>query len=162
LAVQPRDVWLAALALMGDRLHETVWRQIDSQAQRLDGITAHLGRPSARLAMHQSQLARHAQRLRYGTLSQMAGRRQAWQAQATEFPQTWTQSLQRSHERLDRAALRLQLLDPRLVLQRGYAWLTDENGLPITAAAATHPGQAVQATLADGTVDLTVTERRLL
>ena len=32
------------------------------------------------------------------------------------------------HERLDQSALRLRLLDPTLVLQRGYAWLADARG----------------------------------
>ncbi|NTV87331.1 MAG: exodeoxyribonuclease VII large subunit, partial [Burkholderiaceae bacterium] len=62
----------------------------------------------------------------------------------------------------DRAGLRLQSLDPRLVLQRGYAWLTDDGGSAVTSVVQTRPGQALQATLADGTVDLTVTQRRLL
>ena len=50
----------------------------------------------------------------------------------------------------------MELLDPRLVLQRGYALLTDEAGRPITSARQTHPGQALLATLADGEVALTV------
>jgi len=61
-----------------------------------------------------------------------------------------------SAERLARAALRLELLDPRLVLQRGYAWLTDAEGQAVTRAAQTRPGQALRATLHDGAVDLQV------
>ena len=37
-------------------------------------------------------------------------------------------------------------LDPRLVLERGYAFLTDEQGLAITRTAQVRPGQALQAT----------------
>jgi exodeoxyribonuclease VII large subunit len=59
-------------------------------------------------------------------------------------------------ERLERAALRLQLLDPALVLQRGYAWLTDATGHTITRAAQTAPGDALRAQLADGSLDLRV------
>ena len=65
-----------------------------------------------------------------------------------------------ARERLNRAALRLQLLDPKLVLQRGFAWLSDADGLAITAVAQTKEGQALQATLADGVVDLTVSANR--
>ena len=64
--------------------------------------------------------------------------------------------------RLERAALRLELLDPKVVLQRGYAWLSDLQGQPITTAKATHPGQPVRAVLADGQVDLTVATRQLI
>jgi len=58
--------------------------------------------------------------------------------------------------------LRLDLLDPRLVLQRGYALLTDENGAAVTRIGQTHAGQALTATLADGEVDLAVLKQRLI
>jgi exodeoxyribonuclease VII large subunit len=61
-----------------------------------------------------------------------------------------------ARERLHRAELRLQLLDPKLVLQRGFAWLTDADGQAVTSVAHTAEGQALQATLADGVVDLRV------
>jgi len=57
---------------------------------------------------------------------------------------------------LARAGMRLELLDPKLVLQRGYALLRDDKGAPVTTAARTHPGQAITATLADGEVALPV------
>ena len=64
--------------------------------------------------------------------------------------------LQRSAPaRCDRSQLRLELLDPRLVLQRGYALLTDAAaGGPSPAPRRRTPGQALRATLADGEVDL--------
>ena len=64
--------------------------------------------------------------------------------------------LSRRQDRLARAELRLGLLDPTLVLQRGYAWLSTAEGHTITSVQQTRPGQSVRATLADGTVDLTV------
>jgi exodeoxyribonuclease VII large subunit len=67
----------------------------------------------------------------------------------------------RTQERLERARLRLGLLDPRLVLQRGYAWLAQRDGAAITSVAQAIPGQAVRATLADGELDLTVRAQRL-
>jgi exodeoxyribonuclease VII large subunit len=64
--------------------------------------------------------------------------------------------LERGALQLERGRLRMELLDPRLVLRRGYALLSDDHGRPITTAAGTHPGQLVTATLADGEVDLAV------
>jgi exodeoxyribonuclease VII large subunit len=65
--------------------------------------------------------------------------------------------LERASRQRERLELRLQLLDPRLVLQRGYALLTDtESGHPITSVAQAHAGQHVRAALADGEVDLKV------
>jgi exodeoxyribonuclease VII large subunit len=50
----------------------------------------------------------------------------------------------------------LGLLDPRLVLQRGYAWLSDAQGRPLVRAAQARAGQTVQASLADGQLSLQV------
>ena len=61
-----------------------------------------------------------------------------------------------AHERLGRASLRLQLLDPRLVLQRGYALLHDSAGQLVTQVGQTHAGQALQAQLSDGRIHITV------
>jgi exodeoxyribonuclease VII large subunit len=54
----------------------------------------------------------------------------------------------------------MELLDPRLVLQRGYALLVDAAGRPVTSVQQTHPGQSLVATLADGEVALTVAPQR--
>jgi exodeoxyribonuclease VII large subunit len=162
LVSQPRDVWLGALALIDGRMLDASQRLLDTQSQRLDLAASRLGRPSALVARQQMQLARQAQRLRYATLSKMERLTTEWRRLSAEFPQRMEQQMVRRHDRLDRAGLRLQSLDPRLVLQRGYAWLTDDGGRAVTSVAQTRPGQALQATLADGTVDLTVTQRRLL
>ena len=67
------------------------------------------------------------------------------------------QRLERASRQCERIEMRLQLLDPRLVLQRGYALLTDTaSGHPITSVRQAHAGQAVRAALADGEVDLRV------
>ena len=72
------------------------------------------------------------------------------------------QRLRAQAERVDRAELRLGLLDPRLVLQRGYALLTDSDGRTVTGVGQARPGDALRATLADGVLDLTVGQPRLL
>jgi exodeoxyribonuclease VII large subunit len=68
------------------------------------------------------------------------------------------QGLSRRQDRLQQASLHLSLLDPTLVLRRGYAWLTDVDGQSITSVRQTRVGQLVRATLADGTLDLTVSD----
>jgi exodeoxyribonuclease VII large subunit len=59
-------------------------------------------------------------------------------------------------QRLERAALRLSSVDPHRVLERGYAWLSDDKGQALTHADQFQPGQSVQATLSDGVVPLVV------
>ena len=46
------------------------------------------------------------------------------------------------------------MLDPQHVLARGYAWLQDEAGQPITSVARLQVGQNVEARLADGAAEL--------
>jgi exodeoxyribonuclease VII large subunit len=135
---------------------EASQRVLDAQNQRLDVAAARLGRPSARIGQQALLLARQAQRLRYAMLSKMERLKTGLQRLDADFPSKMAQEMRRRADRLERAGLRLQSVDPHLVLQRGYAWLSDRAGQPITRASATYPGQPVQAVLVDGTVDLTV------
>ena len=52
---------------------------------------------------------------------------------------------------------RLRALDPSQVLARGYAWLTDAQGVPVMSVSALHEGDALRAVLNDGSADVTVT-----
>jgi len=78
------------------------------------------------------------------------------------LPQVLQRSLQAQAQRLERMDLRLQLLDPRLVLKRGYALLSDDKGRPVTQVRQAPPGAALKAQLSDGAVDVVVTQPRLL
>lgn len=162
LVAQPRDVWLGALAQASERLSNAVLRQFDNQSQRVDLAASRLGRPSALLARQQLRLGQQAQRLRYEVLSNLQLKTSTLQGLEASFPEKLRRAAAVAHERLERARLRLELLDPRLVLQRGYAWLADLDGSAVTRVRQTHVGQALRATLADGEVDLTVAPQRLI
>ena len=162
LVAQPREVWLGALGLLAGRLADGLQRQIDARCQRLDQAAARLGRPSGIVARQQMQLARLAQRMRHGALFKMQQLAHAQQALEGDLPAKVQRRLALHAERLERAALRLELLDPRLVLQRGYALLADADGKAVTSVRQARPGAALRATLADGVVDVTVVPPRLL
>ncbi len=162
LVSQPRSVWLGALELLRDRLDDGVQRQLDQRHQRLDHVAQRLGRPSGLVGRQQLQLARLAQRLRHAVLLKTQRLAQAQSALEAHLPQSVARNLQQRADRVERAALRLELLDPRLVLQRGYALLTDVAGQPVVRPAQVQPGDAVVATVAEGAIDLTVSQRRLL
>ncbi|KOC30582.1 exodeoxyribonuclease VII [Comamonas testosteroni] len=162
LVAQPREVWLGALGLMQDRLDNAVQRVMDRQAQRLDIAAQRLGRPSEQLARNQLQLSRQAQRLRHAMLLKLQRLAQNQQALQVNFPSIFQRNLEQQKQTLDRIDLRLQLLDPRLVLQRGYALLTDEQGRAVTQVRQAVPGAALKAQLSDGVVDVVVTQPRLL
>ena len=156
LVSAPRDLWLGALDLMEDRLREAIDRRLDLFSQRLDGAAARLGRPSAVVGRQQLRLAHHAQRLRYALRSRLDRVAQDQHAVSQRFPAAVARHRLLREDRLDRIDSRLRLLDPALVLQRGYAWLTDARGQAVTSAITLTPGDQVTARLADGSVDMSV------
>jgi exodeoxyribonuclease VII large subunit len=180
LAAQPRETWLAALRMEHERLQQAAWRRLDRLTQRIDQAAAHLGRPSARTAQQHLRMERQSQRLRFavdarlqrarGELLQRQGprfqsvvsaRRERADAQLQQAGERLVAALrgrlERATRQADRLEMRLQLLDPRLVLQRGYALLTDaSSGQPITSVRDARAGQDLRAALADGEVDLRV------
>jgi exodeoxyribonuclease VII large subunit len=161
LAATARGEWLAALDSLASQLQLAARRRLDREAQRIDHGSARLGRPSVRLGAQQLRLTGAAHRLRYGLAARLLAARNALPGRGQALEAALATRFRRSHEALERQRLRLELLDPRLVLQRGYALLTDLEGAAIGRAAQTRPGQALRATLADGEIDLTVAPRRL-
>jgi exodeoxyribonuclease VII large subunit len=157
LAAQPQETWLAALGLMHERLQAATLRRIDRAGQRLDQAAAHLGRPSARTAQQHLRIERQAQRLRQALAARLRNAQDQVATRREGLAARVAQRLERASRQRERIEMRLQLLDPRLVLQRGYALLTDAaSGHPITSVRQAHAGQAVRAALADGEVDLRV------
>ena len=142
------------------RVQQRMTHALDTYAQRLDGLQHRLGRPAERM---------QRESLRLDHLSQQLGQalRQPWPLQRQRL-QWFEQALQRGAQqrlehntrRLDQLAAHLELLDPRRVLQRGYALLQDTQGHAVTRAADLDRGQQLHATLMDGEVVVTVDERR--
>ncbi|KJA12395.1 exodeoxyribonuclease VII [Acidovorax temperans] len=162
LVAQPREVWLGALDVLADRLESAVQRQIDLRHQRLDQAAQRLGRPSGLAAREQLRLARCAQRLRHGMLLNLERLALKNKALEADFAQKTARRIAQQSDRLERARLRLELLNPHLVLQRGYALLTDSHGHAVTSVGQARLGDALRATLADGVLDVTVDHPRLL
>lgn len=157
LVAAPRAQHLALLDQLQERLRDALLAQVDRQGQRLDRVAARLGRPSALAARQQVGLQHRAQRLRHAAQVQLQAALRRHDQQRQALPAALAAAVQHPRAQLDRAALRLGLLDPALVLQRGYAWLTDVQGQALTRAAQLRAGDAVQATLADGQARMTVT-----
>ncbi len=162
LVSAPRTQWLGALDLLAGRLQDGAQRQIDLRLQRLDQAAQRLGRPSGLVARQQLRLAGLAQRMRHGALLKTQRLAQAQQSLQGNFTVNMQRALAQHAQTLDRAALRLELLNPQIVLQRGYALLTDGEGHALMRPAQVRLGDAVHARLAEGELDLTVAPRRLL
>lgn len=157
LAAQARDAWLTGLAAATDRLSSSVVARLDLASQRLDQASSRLGRPLARLSAQQLRLGRGAHRLSFAIRARLDSDLRAWGTADMALQDVVRSRLDRGADVLERVRLRLELLDPRLVLKRGYALLTDGSGRAVTRVAQTHPGQDLIATLTDGEVALTVT-----
>ena len=162
LCAQPRSSWLNGLDLAFSRLQTGVERQLQSQNQRLDWAASRISRPSHLVTRQQSRVSAVAQSLNQAMHALMRDERLTLQALGANLPRAVDATAQRGRHRLERAQLRLELLDPKLVLQRGYSWLAELNGEPITSVKSIHLGQPIRATLADGQVDLTVCAPRLI
>ena len=178
MAATDRGVGLEALLVLEHRLSRGLIRQQDRQAQRLDAVAARLGvgllrqqerqsqrlnaiatrlsRPQALLGQHTQWLDRLAARLQTGVRSQFMAQGHQLERLSDRLSFNRAQQLPQRAQRLELAALRLSSVDPHRVLERGYAWLSDDKGLALTHADQFQSGQSVQATLSDGVVPLVV------
>lgn len=159
LCAPPRQQQLDALDLVQAQCQQALMAGLDQRSQRLDQLSQRLSRPSARV--HDSRQALLVWQHRLQTASQRTLQRQQnrLQTQADRLPAALLRQRQQNSQRLQRCEAALGLLDPSLVLQRGYAFLTDGDGAALTRAADATPGQALNAHLSDGVLALQVTGR---
>jgi exodeoxyribonuclease VII large subunit len=134
LCATTQQDWLDAVDQLQDRMRGGVTRMLDRQSQRLDLAAVRIGKPSGVVSGLRHRLDSAHQRLEHAV----------------------HRNLEQRRHRIQTAELRLGLLDPTLVLSRGYAWLTDERGVALTRVNQLHSGQSVGARLADGSAELTV------
>lgn len=139
LAAPRRDEALAQLQARAQALQRASQRLLDRHAQRLDLLALRRSRLAA-LLQRQAQRLVHLQQ----------------RAQAALGAQ-----LRLHAQHLQALGQRLQALDPRQVLARGYAWVTHPGGRPVTAAAHLQPGAALQAEWHDGRATLVVQQVQL-
>jgi exodeoxyribonuclease VII large subunit len=137
-------------------LTDSVMATIDKMNQRLDWVAGRLGRPSGRISDQNAKLQRIVQTLKFAVRTQVNQQLQGIKTLSLNLPKALQSNLQSQQRGLSHHQTRLDLLDPHLVLERGYAWLTDESGRALTHAKDFLPAQDVSATLADGQVKLRV------
>ncbi|HEX4508557.1 MAG TPA: exodeoxyribonuclease VII large subunit [Burkholderiaceae bacterium] len=173
-----RTAWLEALVASERTLRSRMEQRLQSSAQRLDTAAARLARPTQALAAWRERLQRlahrqqaavrlHAQQL--ATANASVGARLV--RAADRLAQQQATRLRADGERLGRAverrlaALRetqrwheraLSALAPQRVLERGYALLESEPGMPVTSVRDLSPGKHVTAVLRDGRAGMQV------
>jgi exodeoxyribonuclease VII large subunit len=137
LASPTQEDGLALLAAVVRVMQRRVHQVVDTQAQRLDRATLRLRRPADLVRRHAERVALLRQRLHARAARHVPQQRQACQ-------------------RLASLQARLASLDPRQVLSRGYAWLSDEQGHALTSVDTLAAGQTITAQLPDGQVRASV------
>jgi exodeoxyribonuclease VII large subunit len=160
LAAPEQQAALAQLALLAQRLQRRAHQQLDTEAQRLDTLALRLGAPARALALQQQRLQALQQRLQLALRQRIAQAGLQLAPLAARLQRAQALQAERQAQRLQSLAQRLAALDPRQVMARGYAWVSDAQGRPVTAAAALQPGDALQAEWSDGSAALQVQQVR--
>ena len=107
--------------------------------------------PSRRLRSRHQELSLLRQRL--GQMSPhtgLASARAQWERMSDRLGRASVQRLSRATEQLETLGQRLDAASPRAVLERGYTFVVDEMGKPLTSAQETVSGQSVKLHFADG------------
>ena len=102
-----------------------------------------------------AQLGQLFQRLTSLMLQHTASQQLRLDALAPRLPLAASRRLTAEQHRLELAAEKLKMLDPRLLLQRGYS-ITLKDGHAVSDAATLSPGDVVETRLAKGTIKSTV------
>lgn len=156
--VSPATVDLqAGLVERLDRIGRALDDRLSRDAQRLDRAAMRLGRPGQALRSEGARLQ--------SAHGRMAG---AWQRRLTQesargrlhgerLSSAGQASLQRVRHALAMLETRMTGLNPRMVLERGYAWVRTPTGQTISSAGGVRVGQSLSVTLRDGSVSVEAT-----
>ena len=156
LCAVPREILVNGLQNLFELLTREAHSVLDRAQQRIDYLQDRVGRPSSRLHQEQAKLIHSFNRMKDCVRLPIAHSSNKTQLLSMKLNRGLGDLLQAHRDRLQRSGIRLELLDPSLVLQRGYAWLSDKEGVPITLAQQVQPQQRLKAVLSDGEVDMDV------
>jgi exodeoxyribonuclease VII large subunit len=156
LAAPEREALLQGLQQRAEMLQRRVRHRLDGAAQGLDTLALRLQRPAQRLGAERGRLATLAQRHQAALRRALERQPLALTHRAQRLVQAVRSAQARQVDGLRARADRLQALDPRRVLARGYAWVEDEDGRAIVSVRGLQPGQSLRAVWADGSARTTV------
>ncbi len=158
IAAPARADCVALLQAAAGAMRQRVQRAIDDRRQRVDRAALRIARPADAMARQRQLLASLQHRLAIAARQSGATRARYERQTAQRLWRAAAVLRAQKAQRLASVAARLDALDPKRVLARGYAWLSDADGRALTSAAQAVPGQRIGATLADGRLSASVTE----
>jgi exodeoxyribonuclease VII large subunit len=158
LIAQDAESALAQLDSAERHMRHRVHQRLDSHAQRLDQAAMRMARPGQVLGRQQQALSHWWHRMLSACQEQVRGQhRHLPQLQARLTRAVSVQQARQEHG-LQAWDARLSALNPHKVLERGFAWLTADDGQPITRAAQAQVGQQLRGVMADGVLRMHVTD----
>jgi len=156
LVVPSTEALLGEVSQAADAMARCAQRAIDTRWQRLDSLSLRLLRPADAMHRQARALDQWSNRLRLAARTRWTMAEAGLAAQGTRLVRSGGRVIDRRRVNLDRLAARLHALDPAAVLQRGYAWLSADDGQPLTYARQLAEGGSVSAAMADGSARMTV------
>ncbi len=158
LAAPTREALVSMLDAFEAIVQRRVHGALDEQAQRLDRIASRLARPGQALRAQRERLALLAHRLDVLPARAAQQQRNALAQHERDLRRGLERALAARGQQLDTLAVRLRALDPKQVLTRGYAWLSDVDGRPVGSVTELTQGMPLQAVLHDGRAGVVVAE----
>ena len=134
----------------------TFMDQLDQCAQRLDVLALQFGRPARWLVPQQSVLQSLQRRTDMAALRTMGARHSTLSGLLHRQQVASRAALGHLSNGLDALAMRVRAVDPHVVLSRGYTWLSDGSGRPVTSGAGLQGGEHLKAQWADACANVQV------
>lgn len=156
LAAPARLERLGHVEALAARLVRAGRTRLDRWAQGLDLLGHRVSRPAARLSVERERLEGWGVRLPRALASRLGREQEGLTLRARALQRAAQAGQRRAGERLQALRARLEAAHPQHVLQRGFAWLEDEQGQAIAGVSALETGQSVQAVMSDGRARLKV------
>ncbi|HWI12205.1 MAG TPA: exodeoxyribonuclease VII large subunit [Burkholderiaceae bacterium] len=157
LVAPTREACLGVLDAFARALQRRLRDVLDLQAQRLDRSALRLARPDQMLRQQRERLLSLGHRLAGRLPLALQLQRSQMMPREIALTRSVEANLAAQRQRLDALAGRLGALDPKQVLARGYAWLSDAAGRPVGSMRQLTIGAPLQAVLHDGVADVVVT-----
>ena len=162
LVAPARADCLLQLQAWAERIERLLQQRVQNQQQWLDKLALRLGQPGKALQTQRLLCQRQGQQMAQAVQLKLKQSALTQQALEANFHKNFQRQLQQRRQALALLTQRLELLNPEHVLQRGFAWLTTPQGQVVSSVGSAPVGTALQAQLADGRLDLTVVQPRLL
>lgn len=144
------------LAALARRMALAAHRELDRRAQQLDQTALAVLRPAQVLGRQGQMLDRLAARLAAALRDPVQRGQLDLQQRASRLTAAHTAQFVRAQRRWRDLHSRILAQDPRAVLQRGYAWVSDQQGRPLTSVAQAHAGDRLNAVWHDGSAEVEV------